>query len=285
LELDNRLVAGNGPRAEVGSCLWRHLDAWASKGALLDNIEQNTPGGQRQAVLNIAWLGMGLANAFSLAQAATPPDPAVRQRVQEWFKQLREAVILNFTPPPQREPKLRWLDQVANHSHWAAACVGMLSATDNDLAGLNWARNELRRALATVADDGGLPPELARGAKALHYQNFAMLPLAVLVRLADANNMPLSASEAAALDRAVYFTLNANEDTAKIEALTGKTQELSSDMVDWAEILRGHYQSSTSLNTRLNAAVAKRRPIISRHLLVNVTATFGMKRVTKRTDE
>lgn len=83
----------------------------------------------------------------------------------------------------------------------------------------------MREQLAQVNDQGALPLELARGARAFHYHTFALDPIAALSRFAAANGLRLSAEEVAALARLRRFVLAGVLDPGIVTLADGVPQE------------------------------------------------------------
>jgi poly(beta-D-mannuronate) lyase len=93
---------------------------------------------------------------------------------------------------------------------------------------------ELDRALDAVEPNGALPREMARGERSLHYMNFALLPIAGLVRIADETGYALTPARQAAFVRLVRFTYGADMDPKDFETLVGQAQMAAEPGVDLA---------------------------------------------------
>jgi poly(beta-D-mannuronate) lyase len=76
--------------------------------------------------------------------------------------------------------------------------------------------------------DGSLPHEMARGARALHYQNFAILPLVFIAEIAARQGYDLYglAVDGRDIHLAVGFLLRALEDGSVVRRYTDEQQDL-----------------------------------------------------------
>lgn len=246
-------VAANSEhaRSEARRCILGQSTLWADKRAMLSGLEDNTPLGHRQAVLEILWTGIAFTNAYAIADQIAPVEPAIKARTDPWFEALKETIVTEFTPRP-RDKKDQWLDAHANHWLWAGASVGSIAIILQDRAAFDWSMNILQTALDEAPEDGSLPRELKRGQRSLHYQNFAMAAISTMVAMADRNGVSLNAEQEAKLKAMAIFSADAYENPAAIEEMTGKKQEKRASMLTWAAPLSLHFaQSDAALSKRL----------------------------------
>ena len=158
---------------------------------------------------------------------------------------LSDVIMAEFTPPATPRPKKeQWLDGNSNHRYWAAAAVGVMAVHLDDRKRFDWSMGVLNSALAEANDDGSLTRELQRGGKSLHYQNYAMKPLAILVRLADANGVRLSREEEEKLSAIARFSAQSFEHPEQLETRLGIKQEKKPDMIEWIDALDDHFRRS-----------------------------------------
>jgi hypothetical protein len=242
LDLNAQAIAATATRADVAACLVRQLREWADAHALLGGIADNDATGHRQAIMLAVWTGIGAANALAIARAAGPIAPHDDAAILAWFQQLSDAIVTEFTPQPGRPPGERWLNNVANHSQWAAVATGAFGALGGDAAAIGRSIGELDRALAAADSDGALPRELARGGKALHYQSFALLAIALLVRLADANHIALDRNQEAALQAIARFTLAASSSPSRVPKRVVARQVRGPEMNAWMPVIVQHFR-------------------------------------------
>lgn len=247
LEPDTQLSAA--------SCIMEQLALWAKADALLGRLDDNSPKGRRQAILITIFNTQALTSSFSVATQAGGGTEAEKTAVEAWFSRLSAAIEAEFTPP--MVPRLkedRWLDRNANTRYWAAAAVALLAVNTQDRQKLGWSMNVLHEAIQEAAPDGGFPFELARGTRALHYQNFAMKALTILVAVADANAVKMAPEDEQKLAVIAGFTADMFEKPELLSARLGREQLKSPAMVDWIPILKRHFDvSNPRLAERLSS--------------------------------
>jgi hypothetical protein len=227
-------------RLLASKCIIEQILLWADKDAMLYGFNQNTALGQRQAILEIIWASVAMANAYELANIALPVDDNAKARITTWFSRINKIIKDEFTPR-ERAPKDKWLDAHANHWLWAGASVSALSIILQDHASFDWSMNILMTSLREAPMDGGLPQELKRGQRALHYQSFAMAAISIMVAAADINGIDFDRELEKKLRSLSEFSLNSFLHPVQIEKITGKKQEKKSFMIIWASPMAYHY--------------------------------------------
>lgn len=232
-------------RQRNAHCILNTLSVWARAGALLGNLHENDPKGQRQAILITIFNTATFTNSYAVARKIGLDDPDKVQAIEGWFRDLTQAIIAEFTPPEDPRPKQwRWLDLNANTRYWAAAAVSLYASNTDDQASFDWAMQVLHDAIAEASDDGSLRHELKRGGRSLHYQNFAMRAISILVAQADHNGVKLSKEEDETLKTMAQFTVKAYEDPEIIAKRVKKKQVKKAAMIDWAVALSCHYRET-----------------------------------------
>jgi len=264
-------------RPKIADCILTQLKTWADAGALLQNLDENNPTYHRQAVLVIIWTVIGFANAYETAAEISAVPAEARAKIEPWFRSLSDVVMAEFTPPATPRPKKeQWLDGNSNHRYWAAAAVGVLAVHLEDRKRFDWSMGILRAALAEANADGSLMREMQRGGKSLHYQNYAMQPLTILVRLADANGVRLSREEEEKLSTVARFSAESFEHPDRIESRVGVKQEKRPDIVEWIDPLEGHFRrTDPQLASDLDRIAAPVRPSFSKSCTVTCTTMLG----------
>jgi hypothetical protein len=263
-----RALSSPAVRPAVGACIMRQVRLWADRKALLGNLDDNQPKDRRQGILIGVWNTSAFTDAYAVATQAKTVTQDQRSSVQTWFAAFSDAIIAEFTPPaqPRRKEDL-WLDSDANTRYWAAGSVGLLAVSLQDRKKFDWAMAGLRSGLSHVGDDGGFPLELARGAKALHYQSFAMRALTVLVALADANGVVLSPEDEARLVLATRFTVEMYNHPEILEKRLGYPQE-PPKIGDWLTVLAPHIRrADPALADEMEQIFAPDKPITSAYVL------------------
>src|SRR6185369_12026969 len=123
-----------------------------------------------------------------------------------------------------------------------------------------------RRALSSIDKDGSLPLEMARGERAIHYQNFAILPLVYIAEIANhqGENLYAVTVDGRSLHAAVGFLLAAIHNPRLVEIYTDKPQDLSfvdqRGELNWMEPYNARFS-----DPRIEAILAGRRPVIHRY--------------------
>lgn len=276
-ELANRAIHEPWNRAAIGHCIEWQLLSWADAGALLGSLEDNDAAGHRQAILISMWSGIAFANAYALLSQMGPVSDETKISMNQWLAKLADEIIAEFTPPtlPRRPEQDRWLDGNSNHRYWAGAAVGLIAAMLQDKRKFDWSMDVLRSALAAAENDGRLPRELKRGGRALHYQNFALFPLAILAVLADRNEVQPSKAEREKLAAIARFSAGTFVNPARLEGEVGYAQEKKPDMLMWVDILIPYLrQNDPKLARQLNALAGPFRPFSSSFVGLPVTALF-----------
>lgn len=276
LELQGNLLGRKYDRTEVSGCIVMQLANWAKGNALTEGLEKNDLTGHRQAVLIQIWTGIAAANSYALAAGAAEIPSGDRRDILNWFAKLSESIKYEFRPREAPPPGQRWLAHASNQSYSAGVAVGQFGVLRNAQSDLDFAILQLRRAFAEADDEGGLRRELQRGSRALHYQTAAMTPIAMLVALADANQITFTQAEYAKIEEMAAFTLHAYRDPQWLAARVGKAQDMSGTGPVWIDVLlpamRRH---NPSLAAELNDTAAPLRPFASRFLGLQISQVFG----------
>lgn len=225
------------------ACIVRQVEVWARSDAMLHGLEDNDPLGHRQAVLVMIWTGITFANALQATDHVSPLPIEQQLLFRKWFASMSREIELNFAVKP-RDPKDEWLNSNSNQRFWAGAAVGLMSAESGDRDAFKWSMDILKGSLADIDEDGSMPSEMWRGARALHYQNFALQPISILVALADANRTKLDPDQAKALTQAARFALRTYLHPETFEKAKGIPQERGPWQLSWAGPLTLHFQAS-----------------------------------------
>ncbi len=272
--LSDRALLTNPPDPALATCLMSQLATWARADALSENVENNDRVGQDQAIMEQAWYGAAFASALAKAggfPAAPGPDA---DAVKAWLRNLGTSVRSAYSGASGL------LRGTNNHRTWAGYAVAAIGVVLDDRTMLGFGRSVLHDALRSVAADGSLPAEMARGEKALTYQFFATLPLAGLVAIADRNGMPLDGPEEAALERLITFDLAVVDQPALIEDLARSKQvpAVAAFALGWNDMLMSHMaRRNGSLAAAMDAMASRPglRPAWFIFLGGDVTAAYN----------
>jgi len=208
----NQFVRTRPAETSAAACVLTWIDAWASADALLAEGHPTQGGFERK------WTLGALALAYLQIRDAPGLDPAARTRVLAWFRALATRVRAVYDRP-FRDTLLSSARN--NHMTWAGAAVGAAAIALDDRALFDWAMSRARLTLEQVTTEGHLPREMARGAMALHYHLFTLMPAALLDRMAAANGVTL---DPAALERLARASLAAAHDPRRFEGPAGAVQ-------------------------------------------------------------
>jgi len=199
-------------------CVLDILEDWARAGALLDYAKDES----LQAWFMVEWAAGAAGIALSVVRAdpALPPDRV--RRVTDWLARVAHKQIAEPTGP---------VTCCNNHAAWRglmATAIGVVAADD---ALFRYGIERYLGLLEQIAADGSLPLEMARKDRALHYQDYAILPLVGIAEFADRQGYDLYAARSSAgrtLHDAVRFLLAGLDDPTTVERLAGMPQTLRS---------------------------------------------------------
>ena len=216
-------------------CAQQQIDAWAQAAALLDYDPKES---------SQAWFPGRV-------------DP-LRHRHQSVSPRQRRP---SLDPPAMVQRDIRWMNKVAhrtvefdkagkqtnNHHYWrglAAVATGVISS-DDDL--FNWGIGVYMSGINELDQRGALPQEMARHERSIHYQSFALQPLAPLASFAERQHVPLYEYRSAtgrSIHDAVNFLGAALASPEIMKAYTPDEQMLpdskESDFFSFAEFYSHH---------------------------------------------
>ncbi len=206
-------------------CLLNLLSSWADRGALLAFDYEGNHG---QAWYAIQWAAATAGLAYSIVRAEPSLSDGQRREVEDWLA----AVVTKQIGHPGNP-----ISCCNNHLYWRglqAAIVGVVTGDDRLF---QYGIRAYRAALTSMNPDGSLPYEMDRGTRALHYQNFAILPLVFIAEIAARQGYDLYGVEIDGRDihLAVGFLLRAIEDPAVLRRYTAEEQDV--DFIDRREEL------------------------------------------------
>jgi len=234
------LVTGNKDEAK---CAQQQIDQWAQANALLDY----DPKESSQAWYQVEWTLSSTATSESVLMNESSLDAAQVKRDIAWMNKVAHRMV-DFDK--QRNQK-------NNHHYWrglAAIATGVLSS-DDDL--FTWGIGTYKGAIDELDQRGALPQEMARHERAIHYQSFALQPLAPLAAFAERQHVRLfqyGSSSGKTITNAVNFLGEAVANPKIIQAYTPDTQmvdDLGPDFFAFAEFY-SHY-----MRAPLPAAILK----------------------------
>lgn len=216
-------------------CVLAGLNRWANAEALTSTQTNHTGRSMRKwalATLATSWIELG-ANVQDSPQ------------VERWLSRLAGQVVEDWDGLP--------LSKTNNHSYWAAWSVMAASVALNRQDLFEWSLKEYRIAASQIDEDGVLPNEQKRGARAGAYHNYALQPLVMIASFAQANKRDVTQENHGALARLASNVL---------------TQDSAKD--DWLEPYCGLIQCDTVTLERRDS----QRPIKNRRLGGQLTLVY-----------
>ncbi|MEM9029313.1 MAG: alginate lyase family protein [Pseudomonadota bacterium] len=212
-------------RDTAARCAISWLDAWADAGAYLGHMAT------KQAEYQRNWDSAGLALVYLKIRKWA--SPAQHDRIGRWLQAMVRASYSALSAPGRTRN---------NHWYWhGLAQAGTALATGNAQA---WKRATtiFGDAVDTIAANGTLPLELSRGARALHYHVFSVMPLVVMAELADSRGEDWYRRKSGALNRLVAVTVGGLVQPALFDRLAGVNQERPVDpRAGWAFLYAVRY--------------------------------------------
>ena len=168
--------------AGYAACLLTHLGRWADANALTGYTVSTAPGVSNQPWYQAEWSASAAALALSQVVREPSLEPAAVDRVIAWLHR----VSLKQTSYPGGENTC-----CNNHAYWRGLHATMVGVLANDQELFRWGLGRYALAIDQIAEDGSLPLEVARHEQALHYQNYALLPLMVIAEIAAQQGIDL----------------------------------------------------------------------------------------------
>ena len=217
---------GNSAYAQ---CLVGLLSRWAERHALLAFDYKDNHG---QAWYAIQWTATTAGLAYSIVRGERSLSDQERRTVEAWLA----AVVTKQISYPG--------DTVSccnNHLYWRGLEATVAGVVTGDDQLFQFGIRAYTSALESMHPDGSLPHEMARGKLALHYQNFAILPLVFIAEIAARQGYDLYELEVDGHDihLAIGFLLRALEDPATLRRYTAEKQDLAfidrGEELNWLE--------------------------------------------------
>jgi poly(beta-D-mannuronate) lyase len=152
-----------------------------------------------------------------------------------------------------------------NHFYRRALHAAVIGIVANDDKLFQYGVSAVLSALTEMNPDGGFPREVSRGTLAVHYQNYAMLYLVMIMQLASRQGYDLFdlTVNDNRIETAAEFAINAIENPQDFEIAADTEQELRFIQDDqyftWMESYLGHHDSE-----RIENFVSTRRPTFNR---------------------
>jgi poly(beta-D-mannuronate) lyase len=233
-------------------CLLDLLDQWAAAGALEEF--HYTPS-EPQAWFNLEDMIFAAGLAYAVVRDQIPDRAAAKARIDAWLARIaRHHLSIRGGPS----------SCCNNHFYRRAlyaTVIGILNA-DDDLFRVGV--KALMSALHEMGPRGELPREMARGAKAVHYQNYALIYLVLIAELIERQGYPAYGLrvDGDSLQDAVSFALDLLEDPSELGDLAPR-QDLrfieDDQYFAWMEIYLSRFADPP-----IERWLSARRPVFSR---------------------
>lgn len=248
-------LASLGRDETTARCAIGALDDWARARAL-----SGTFNGQGEAA--VRWCMTGATIAYlNVWRDNGLVDPERKARIGAWLGQIG------------RSSRARAAQLHNNHLYWAAAAAITTAVAANDRRTFEWAIQVGRTGANSVAANGTLPLELARGSRALGYHCFALSALVLIAEFGAANGVDLYSENDHALRRIVALILRNAHEPSEISRLAGSRQIWQGPEAGpfgWAEIWQARFPSRA-----LGEILQTLRPLIVPYMGGNQTLLFG----------
>ena len=198
-------------------CLAKTLSEWAEKESLLS---YDYHGNDHQAWFAIEWTTSSAGFAYSIIRDNDSLESKKRKKIEHW---------LNKVAKKQISYSGGSTSCCNNHSYWRgleAAIVGVVT-NDDDL--FRFGIKKYISAINSMNKNGSFPLEMARGNRAIHYQNFAILPLVYIAEIAarqgyDLYSLSIDGKD---LHLAIRFLMDCIEDEDVVKRYTANIQDTS----------------------------------------------------------
>ena len=236
-------------------CLGDLLRKWGDEGAFL-GLSQTPDPPQAWFAAESSLFAAGLA--YSIVRpfiAETRPDDA--GRIESW---LQKASWTHISHEDHDKDSC-----CNNHFYRRALHATVIGIVSNDDKLFQYGISAVMSALNELNPDGGFPREVSRGTLAVHYQNYAMLYLVMIMQLASRQGYDLFdfVVDDNRIETAAAFAINAIENPQDFEIAADTEQELRFIQDDqyftWMEIYLSHHGSD-----RIENFISTRRPIFNR---------------------
>lgn len=262
LLMTNLYVEGGMKRQDVVECAISWLYEWASKGAMLG--EMNKTGEQVQK-----WGLAVYTNAYSQVMHSASLQDQQKEVIEAWLKKYADKVKENYST------RMTSASRNNNHLYWAAWGVAITGAVLQDKVLYGWGIDKAVYAVNQIEEDGTLPLEIKRGERALHYHIFALHPLVMLAELARVNgDVDLYAENNGALEMLVSTSVKGLDNPDFFEKRTGVKQDLeyskTRSALAWMEIY-----AKTHKNKKIDKYLKRYRPMKQSRTGGNVTMLYS----------
>lgn len=267
-EFERRVTAGMNQWLATGDakeaqCAQAQIDAWAQAGTLLDY----DPKESSQAWFQVEWTLSSVAISESVLVNERSLAGETLKRDMAWMSRAAHRTV-EFDKAGK---------QTNNHHYWrglAATAVGVLCKDDELFV---WGTSVYKQAIDELDKNGAFPQEMARHERAIHYQSFALQPLAPLAALAERQGVHLfnyKSPSGETINDAVDFLGRALADPGILKQYATEDQLVDSDAPDFFSFAEfcSHYRSQPLPPAILDGL---KRPTFASRVGGNITVLDG----------
>lgn len=168
--VENYLLTSDNKYAH---CISFALEKWAEQESLLRFAYNEN---NLQAWFAVEWTATASGMAYSVIRDNPTIDAGTKGQIEAWLnKVVRKQISYPGGPTSSRN----------NHLYWRGLQATIVGVVTNDNYLFRYGISSYISAINALSKKGSLPLEMARGRLALHYQNFAILPLVYIAEIAD----------------------------------------------------------------------------------------------------
>jgi poly(beta-D-mannuronate) lyase len=249
--------------AAFASCLLDLLAQWAEADALMRFYYDPQ---ELQAWFNIEDMLFAAGLAYAVVRDQLPGRAADQQRIEDW---LVRAAQNHLAIPGGPDSCCN------NHLYRRALYATIIGVVAGDDGLFQVGVGALLSALHEMTPRGALPREVARGARAAHYQNYALLYLVPIAQIIERQGYAAFGLkvDGRSLHDAVDFTMHVLEDPTQLGDLAPREQNLwfvgDDQYFAWMEIYLARFDAP-----RMERWIAQSRPVYNRSAGGYVTLYF-----------
>lgn len=244
-------------------CLAKTLSEWAEEDSLL---AFDYYGNHKQAWYAIVWTTSSAALAYSIVRDNPSIESEIKHKIEIWLKKVVEKQI-SYPGGPK--------SCCNNHSYWRGLVAVITGVVTNDNSLFRYGISKYISAMKSMNSNGSFPLEMARGRRALKYQNFAILPLVYIAEIAAQQGYDLYGLNIDGKDihLAIKFLMNCIKDKNNVKGCPRSSQYMSftygSGETNWMEPYNRRFK-----NEKIVTFLKGRRPLYHRWAGGNSTLYF-----------
>ncbi|WP_018604419.1 alginate lyase family protein [Uliginosibacterium gangwonense] len=220
---------------EAAACTITWLERWAKDRAMLGQMVRVN---NDQSEYVRTWTNASAAISWNKVREQASAEQ--RQVIDAWLKEVSWATLGYWSAHPKSKRN--------NHYYWTGVGVMATAVATTDADLLKEARHIYETGLGEIQDDGELPMEMQRGIRALHYHNFAAMPLVMIAEMARKTGQDWFALREGRLDRLVARVVTGLREPAWFEHAAGVGPQVIPAQADlcWIPLYRARREQDGS---------------------------------------